>query len=93
MPTTIPRRAAAARQRPFEGIPGLPEDHPLNELFKNLPKGAPQQQRPRQAAGSGFVVSPDGYIVTNRHVVDGATKIKVSFDDQEADRRRAQGHG
>jgi serine protease Do len=43
----------------------------------------PQQQRPTQAQGSGFVITEDGYVVTNNHVVDGATKIQVSFDDQE----------
>ena len=41
------------------------------------------QQRPTQAQGSGFVISADGYVVTNNHVIDGATKIHVSFDDQE----------
>ncbi|WP_374990899.1 Do family serine endopeptidase [Hyphomicrobium sp. LHD-15] len=69
-----------------EGMPDIPEDSPFYEFFKNLPKefrNMPQQQRPTQAQGSGFVISGDGYVVTNNHVVDGATKIQVSFDDQE----------
>ena len=68
-------------------IPDLPEDHPLHDFFKNLPKdfgqggeGGPKQ-RPVMGQGSGFVISSDGYIVTNNHVIDGATKIQVSFDE------------
>jgi serine protease Do len=69
-----------------EGMPDIPEDSPFYEFFKNLPKefrNMPQQQRPTQAQGSGFVISGDGFVVTNNHVVEGATKIQVSFDDQE----------
>jgi S1-C subfamily serine protease len=36
-------------------------------------------QQPRQAQGSGFVYDPDGHIVTNEHVVDGATSVSVRF--------------
>ncbi|MGH1418231.1 MAG: Do family serine endopeptidase [Hyphomicrobiaceae bacterium] len=62
-------------------FPNLPDDHPLNEFFKNLPKGQQlQPQRPSQAQGSGFVISEDGYVVTNNHVIDGADKIQVNFD-------------
>ncbi|MCH9765905.1 MAG: Do family serine endopeptidase, partial [Alphaproteobacteria bacterium] len=67
-------------------IPGIPEDSPLHDFFKNLPKefrGRPGPSQPRRGQGSGFVVSTDGYVVTNNHVIDGATKIQVSFDDLE----------
>ena len=66
-------------------LPDLPPDHPLHDFFKNLPKEFGQPARPKivQGQGSGFVISPDGYVVTNNHVIDGATKIQVSFDNDE----------
>ena len=68
---------------PKDYLPDLPDDHPFNEFFKNLPKewrGQPNPSRPSLAKGSGFVISADGYVVTNNHVIDNASKIQVSFD-------------
>ncbi len=39
----------------------------------------PRSMPPQQGSGTGFVISADGYIVTNRHVVDDATNVKVNF--------------
>jgi serine protease Do len=46
--------------------------------------GQQQQQRPQlvHGIGSGVIISPDGYIVTNNHVVDGAKEIKVTLNDR-----------
>jgi len=67
-------------------LPDLPPDHPLHDFFKRLPKEFGQQEeRPKvlQGQGSGFVISPDGYVVTNNHVIDGATKIQITFDNDD----------
>ena len=43
---------------------------------------APQQPQIQHGIGSGVIISPDGYIVTNDHVVDGATQIRVTLHDR-----------
>ncbi|OSI23689.1 Do family serine endopeptidase [Bradyrhizobium canariense] len=57
-----------------------PDDLPLGELFRRR-FGEPRV-RERTALGSGFIVSPEGHIVTNNHVVDNASEIHVRFTDK-----------
>jgi serine protease Do len=58
---------------PFEFFFGMP--HP------NVP-GGPRSQKPvQEAGGSGFVISADGYVLTNNHVVDSAAKVTVKLND------------
>ena len=71
-------------QLPFDNIP--PQ---FRDFFKNFPPGFgpgqpqnPDQKREQpQALGSGFVIDPEGYIVTNHHVIAQANEIKVKFQD------------
>ncbi len=76
-------------QRP--GLPGLPPGSPLEEFFDRfgipMPEGlqpgpGPEMpQRPRMGVGSGFLIGAEGLIVTNNHVVAGATEVNVRLDD------------
>ncbi|HEX5432528.1 MAG TPA: Do family serine endopeptidase [Bryobacteraceae bacterium] len=60
----------------------------LRRFFGNqIPQIAPQQSLRREQSGSGFIVDKNGYIVTNRHVVDGGTRIMVKLQDDPREYR------
>jgi serine protease Do len=65
-------------------MPEMPEDSPFNELFKHFFGEGMEEfgERESQSLGSGLVISPDGYILTNHHVVSDADEIQVRFSDR-----------
>src|SRR5262245_1852610 len=78
-------------------VPNLQEDDPFYEFFRRfIPNPGPREFQ-SQSLGSGFIISQDGYILTNAHVVDAADEITVRMTDKRefkarvigADRRRA----
>ena len=64
-------------------IPNLPDDSPLNDLFRHFFEGVPDMpEQETRSLGSGFIISKDGYILTNYHVVADADKIEVRLSDR-----------
>jgi serine protease Do len=63
---------------PFGGGGGQFRGTPFSHMFN-----MPNRPRVEHGLGSGVIISPDGYIVTNNHVVDGATDIRVTMTNRE----------
>jgi serine protease Do len=71
-------KAYEESHNPFEGQELSPDD-PMYRFFKRF--GEVPQKRMTQSQGSGFIISADGYVVTNNHVVEHASEVEVALDN------------
>ena len=83
----VPDKVVGADGRSNEDSP-FPKGSPMEQFFRRvgMPDGMPGQGAPRgrnfvSGQGSGFLISADGYAVTNNHVVEKASTVEVAFDD------------
>jgi serine protease Do len=84
-PTVVSIRTTSQRQA---GAGGLEEFFGLQNPFRDQGQGQGQRRRPQapqlvMGAGSGFIIDKAGYIITNNHVVEGATEIEVQLQGMD----------
>lgn len=76
--------------RQTQRLPNVPEGDPFYDFFRRFSPQMPREQE-SQSLGSGFIISSDGYIMTNAHVVDSADKITIRLTDKREFRAKVIG--
>jgi serine protease Do len=84
LPSVVNISTSQTLKAPPQQMPDLPPGSPLADLFKNFL--GPHANAPRHVTslGSGFVIDPTGYIVTNNHVIEDSDQISVQLQDGTA---------
>jgi serine protease Do len=82
--STTQKRAAQSRPRLPRGleIPDLPENSPFNEFFRRFFGEGEIEEFDSQSLGSGFIISADGYVISNNHVIKNADEVVVRLTDR-----------
>ena len=84
-PAVVNISTAQTVEQPQREGPQAPEGTPFDDLFRDFfENGQPRAPQTVQSLGSGFVISPEGYIVTNNHVIADADEITVNFPDGQS---------
>lgn len=91
--TKIPGGKRLYFNRPF-GRQGLPfgEDDPFRKFFDDFLGDLPDREFKQNGLGSGVIINPEGYVLTNEHVINEADKITVTLPDGREFKGEVKGH-
>jgi len=83
LPSVVSIATSQTVERQTRQLPELPEGHPFNDMFDDFFGNQMPKRENLTGLGSGFIISDEGYVVTNNHVIEGAEDIVVQVNGEK----------